>query len=488
VILAYGGISATLSAQNFGNPFVSAPSVIDNAPRASDAENRSQLPGDDVAFTTGLPFRPQPSNHSYNLKMGAVDMNFGSSVTLTWLDNILSVPSTGAFRREGDFELEPRIGVNLDWPINSTTDLRFDLGLGYRVALSHSQFDAIMISPDSIWHYEFYVEGVRVSVFDQMATVSQGSFQSQIVGNGSAGVVDFQRFQNTGGLSAAIPLDRYTSLSLGYSAATDIELGEQFASYDRITHAFTAALYRQIEPHLTVGLSANTSINSYFNTAANDSFGYGGGPLVQWAPSKFLSLSGGVHYNVFTFSNGATNAFAGSTEFRGFGYDFSLTHRLNKRMDHVLSFSKGLNYGLGNNYTEYTVYTYAYHWAMRSDLSFGFNASYGVTSPSGAGLVFIEPPVGSVFGPAGGPPQYVTFPGGNRLFLSPGWNNFGPGIIAIPIPGEEPSTLNLQASFNYTWTRHLSATMGYGHQRRFSNYPGREYYNNSVGVTLNYRF
>lgn len=470
--------------QSLGTPYFPSTSP---AAAYDDSQAEPAFAGDNFLANSSLPARPTGGDHRhYNLKFGSLEATFGASLTTTYQDNILLNPGGSGPRPEGDLTLNPEVHAGLFVPLSPRADVHLDLGVGYRFNVNHPGLDTLSIRPGSTLDYQWYVAGVRLFFFENMGTGSLASTQPELVGNGSTALVNFSRFQDNAGLTATIDAGRDASVSLGYNFGVDVGLDDQFSQLDRITHSVSAAWFEQVGPRLTVGLSSSAFLNDYLTAFQNDSQGYGLGPLIEWRPTRYLTISANGRFTDASFGSGG-GAIAGSTSFSGLTYDLSFRHTISRQLNYSFQFSKALNFGLGNNYNTETSYTGHLQWVFRQGWTGTLGVSFADFSPSGEAFSYIVPPPNSIF--VGQNPP-LLFPGGlgPPVVLPAGSVVVPGGLIAEPFAVEKPSFLSIPLSVQCVVNKHLTTSVGYSYQKRISNFASRQYENNLFFVTAGYQF
>lgn len=499
-----GGVLASLAAgrlgparaQSFFNPYT-APLPTAASLGAEAAEGGA---GDNFQIGRGMPYNPRrgAAPHNYNLKLGPVTGALSSSLAVSYTDNFNLVATANVTKPEGELTVNPSLGIAFQWPVTRSTTLQVDVGVGYVLYLNHPEFNrpSISVSPNSAFEYQFQVGDIRFTAFDRIGTSAQSSQFGQrtdLSGTGSSAAVQFQRISNTIGLSAAWQPTRYTTFSTSYGLDFDHGLGgDNFALSDRLTHTVSGAWHERLDRHWTAGLSASVFSNEYLKGIQNDSTGYGAGPVVTWQPSPFLNFSGSVRYNVGNARpTGMIRDTHGSS---GIGYDFSVNHVVNRRFSHGVTFSSGLDLGLGVNFNQSEAIGYRGSWQVSQSISLAFSANYGTTSQGGPGYDFYTPPPGSrtapnnpfaLAVPKGSSFPFPPFPSGTLALPSSNSSGFS---YLIPRPAESSEAYNFTLGTSFRLTRNLSASISYAHSIRLSALALRDFHQNTYSLSLGYRF
>ncbi|MFM8357421.1 MAG: outer membrane beta-barrel protein [Verrucomicrobiota bacterium] len=409
----------------------------------------------DFNLPQGLPYAPPQvaPRSAYNLKLGSALVNFYASVQSIYTDNALQAPEGGD--RQYDIRITPNLGASLAWQPNRNQSLRLDIGVGYQYSLQFSELNTLVFAPNSFLDYQFALGDVTFTLFN--ATSSGASTPPQVVGQANnPGSIDFNRLGNNLGLRAAWTPYQDLSFSGGYSFNINRGFNDAFAFQDLDQHGFNLGAFLRAHPQVTVGLSAGYSLFRFLESFQNDLNSWSVGPVVSYSPSENLSLSAQVGYSVV--DSQATGSLADSSDFSGFTYGGSVTHRITRNLSHALSGGFGVQPGVGSNFSEN--YNLAYTLSARVTEDLGVTAGFAWTSfqQSFTGLAVVA-----------------------RLVN---------GVVIL-----QPLSLSTRAEFylvnvgtSYQITPKLGSTLGYNYTWRASPVAAEEFTAHSVNLGLNYRF
>ena len=327
---------------------------------------------------------------------------------------------------------------------------------------------------------------MRLTVVDHIGTTGDSfSQRTDLTGTGSASAVQFRRLSNTIGLTAAWQPTRLYTVSSSYALDFDHGLGDSFGLADHLTHTFSTAVFRRLDSHWTVGLSASAFRNQYLEGIQNNSIGYGAGPTVTWQPSAYLNFSGSVRYNTAKAdSNGTIGDRNGSS---GAGYDFSVQHVINRHLNQALSVSSGIDLGVGVNFNNAFTINYRLGWQISKAMTLSFNASRAAISQSGAGydFVVITPDEGVIQDSLG----YILFNSAGGTTRLPTGTIVTPNrLLLIPRALEQTEAYTFGLGTGFQLTKRLNASVNYIHTLRLSNLPLHDYNQNTYTLSLGYRF
>lgn len=292
---------------------------------------------------------PYPRNYSagprdYNLRWGKLTGRLYGSVQTEFNDNINLADANA----ESDISFAPLIGIGFLWPLSEKNVLEFDIGVGYRAYLDHSELNSIHVSPDSRLTYQLRVLKAQVTVHDQFSVQVDPISRPEISGTGS--VFNYRRLNNDAGFTASWEAIRDVTFVGGYSYIIDRSLTDDFKSLDRDDHVAHLGVYRPLGSRVTLGLVTSYTITDFLEPVQNDGVSFSAGPHVSVRWSEFLSTDAGARFTTSEYDQSGT--IADTEDFTGITYYAGARHRLNSRMTHSIRISKNVNPGYGSNFTD----------------------------------------------------------------------------------------------------------------------------------------
>jgi hypothetical protein len=425
-------------------------------PNTPDTTVRITDPAYDLLVSDGLPYR-SPVNtpqQNFNLKLGRATASFYAALQVGYQNNALATP--GSSGRQDNILITPSVGTTIVYPINELNSFRIDLGVGYNINTEFPELNSLFISPASFIDYRIIVGEVLITLFNTTATPAQT--RPEIVGNGNPVAVDFNRIQNSTGVSAGWSWTEDTSVSGSYSYMFDKGFDDSYGIADSSTHGFSTGVFHRLTPRLTLGLSGSYSILTFSENFQNDMTSWGVGPVISVRPTEFINLSVSVRYTVSTFEQ--NGAIADTSEFDGLTFSFAAGHQLTRNINHSVFASSGIQPGLGSNFSEQLSAGYALGWQFhpRMGLNFGFN--YTDVQQSGAANTTVPVIVNGV-------------------------------LLNIPVTfltNEKVQLYNFTLGTGYQFSPKLNGSLGYGLNLRNSDQTDRDVDEHSVFLGLSYRF
>src|SRR5436305_4173280 len=191
----------------------------------------------------------------YNLLLGPVRFRVGASVSGEYNDNVTYAETN----EQDDFIVTPNLSLDMIWPITQLNTLRLDLGVGYSFYLDHSQYDTdtILIAPKSQIAFDIFVADFRINIHDRMQ-LQQDPIQEGALSN----VVDYGRFENTGGISVLWDLNKAV-VTLGYDHYTYISTTDAFDYLSRNAEELSGTAQIAATSTTGVGVESYAVFNHY---------------------------------------------------------------------------------------------------------------------------------------------------------------------------------------------------------------------------------
>ena len=329
--------------------------MIDQA-KAQGIE-RESLSGESIAAQ----LRQSSVSPNYNLKIGPVGIRLDASLTTSYSDNI----NLSKAERIGDFTTTPSVGLNAHWAVSDLNTLDFHMGIGYQTYLSHSQYNSILLSPDSEANFNFFVAEVAINVHDSFSYQQDPTQIGQL-----SNTVRLSRFQNDAGVSATWDAGSFV-LTLGYDH-TNFWVTD--STYDYLTNqsdSISPRVSYKINESIQTGLEGGFSDVRYEQSFQNDYKTLTVGPFVTAEVSKNLSINarGGGYFS--DYANGGGNG--DSENVSSFYASAGLTHRINDALTESVTAGREYIPGLTSNFTERIYTNYTLTWQATNYLNLGGN-------------------------------------------------------------------------------------------------------------------
>jgi len=231
----------------------------------------------------------------YNLLLGPVRFRVGASVGVEYNDNVTYAETN----TQDDFIVTPNLTLDAIWPITQLNTLRLDLGIGYSFYLDHSQYntDKILIAPKSQIGFDIFVGDFRINIHDRMQ-LQQDPIQEGALSN----VVDYGRFENTGGVSVLWDLNKLL-FQLGYDHYNFVSTTSVFDYLNRNSEIFQGSAAFIVNPTITVGAEGNAVFTRYDQSVLNDNEDYSVGGFVEVELTNNLKARAAGGYQWINFDH-----------------------------------------------------------------------------------------------------------------------------------------------------------------------------------------
>jgi hypothetical protein len=385
---------------------------------------------------------PEPTKYNpYHLNWGPLKGRLYGAVQFEYNDNI-SLGDKGS--RVSDFYITPNVGVGFEWLLAQGQALRFDLGLGYRWYLKHSELNSVIITPSTHARFDFRVGPVKMNVHDSFTTSIDPLTQAQVGATtvNTNALLNYRRIINTLGIGADWQASRYVGVQAGYDWKIDRSFTDQLRFVDHDEHTFSGGVYAQPTPRLRVGLNGAYTIVDYRQNIQNNATIWSIGPSAEYKITDQISVNGSVGYTATSFDKPSlanTNSVADTSNFRSIAYQAGVNHRFSPQWYHGVSVSRGASLGIGNNFADHTA------------------VQYGIVGQVAAPLTL-----------------QATFT----------WED----IKVSGLAGEKANRYIFYLGARYRLTQAWNAGLGYSYALKDSNVPGADYYQNRVTLDLTRQF
>jgi hypothetical protein len=387
-----------------------------------------------------------------NLRVGPVLLRVDANFSAEYVDNVNLDQS-----KLDDVILTPSVGVTAIWPMTRQNTLRFRTSIGYSKYINNPALDRqnLLISPDSALSFDVYVGDFRFNFHDQF------SFQQETVSQGSlGGLAQLPRFINTIGASVlwdmndviwTLGYDHYDFITVGDAANSQGAIAQNFGQLDHTTDQVATSASFKLSSVAIGGFEIVGATSNYPDAATANFSSLTLGPYLEYqlTPYTHLFVSGG--YKAYSRDSGAlgsttTTTFGGAGGSQnGYYVNVSFIHTLNRYFRDRLDFGHNDEVDAYNGRARTDFVRYSGTWQVNRKLSLGFGLFYDN----------VDQISGNLF--TNGLPEKFWRAGGS---LSTG----------------------------YRLTENLDVSLAYRYTKKDSNIPQFSYSQNSVTISLGYRF
>lgn len=290
--------------------------------------------------------REDVSHIPYNLMLGPIRFRLSATVGVEYNDNI----NFAEVNKEDDVIIRPNVNVNAIWPITQLNTLRLDLGLGYAFYLDHSNADTngVLISPNSQIAFDVFVGDFRINVHDRMS-LQQDPVQEGALSN----VVDYGRFENTGGVSVLWDLNKIL-LTLGYDHYNYVSTVSDFDYLNRNAEILSGTADFMVTPTIGIGPEGNAVFTRYDQSVLSNSTDYSVGGFVEAEITNNLKVRVAGGYQRIDFDHNFVNfsgmLFPDHKDLSDYYVNCLIGHRINAVISQSVSAGHENQLGVNSNY------------------------------------------------------------------------------------------------------------------------------------------
>ena len=384
----------------------------------------------------------------YNLKLGPVRFSLDANAGLEFIDNI----SYSEHNRESDEVVRLALNIRAMYAITRLNTIQLDLGIGFVHYIQHpdATTDDLFITPGSEIAFNLYVADIfRINFHDSFALLQDPVDQPDL-----SNVTDFGRFVNTVGVTVVADFNTVV-LTAGYDHFNYVSLNSDYDFLNRSSESFLLSAVYKLAPRTFIGVEGNAAITNYDQDVQNGDTGGSVGGYFDFTFNTYIRviLRGGYQYASFDHSYEVFNEFSGNganfalgTQFRDkqelndFYYNVTINHRINAYVTESVTAGRENDLGLTSNFITENYVRYNVAWRAYNNLSVGGDAFYENDQESGG------------------------------LF------------------DESLQRFGATGTLGYQFNLKLSASVYYGYLRKDSEVADRSYYQNTVGVNVDYKF
>ncbi|MEO6971212.1 MAG: outer membrane beta-barrel protein [Chthoniobacterales bacterium] len=341
--------------------------------RAQDAV-RPSLAGEAAAEARRQSIEQIP----YNLLLGPVRFRFSVTTGIEYNDNI----NLAETNKQDDIIIRPQFNIDAIWPVTQLNTLRLDLGLGYSFYLNHPDADTngVIIAPGSQLAFDIFVQDFRINVHDRFSLQQDPVAQIQL-----SNVVDYGRFENTGGVSVLWDLNKAV-LTFGYDHYTYVSTTNAFSYLDRNAEELTFSAYFALTSTTGAGLETTAVYNYYDQAVLNNSVTYSVGPFVETQLTNYLKLRASAGYQFINFDSGGL--VRDTSDGSDFYANLLLSHRINAAISQTLAAGHESQLGVNSNFVVLNYVRHTATWNIINHVLLATEAFYEDGDDSGG--VFSE--------------------------------------------------------------------------------------------------
>ena len=305
--------------------------------------------------------RAQNANQPYNLRMGPVQIRAEADLTVQANDNI----GFNKDDRQADIIMTPMGILHGRYNISDLNALTFNIGVGYQAYMFNSQYDSVIIAPDSQINFNVFVGDCTINFHDAFSYQQDPTQIGQL-----SNQVRLSRFQNDAGIAAKWDLNDYL-LEVDYDHAN---LWVTQSAYDYLTNqsdTVSPTVTWKLNETLSTGLQASFSDTRYEKSFQNDNTSESLGPFVKATVSNFLSVSAAAGGFFTQYDHGGGNG--DSSDVTSYYGNVGVTHQITQFLSESITAGKEYLPGLTSNYTQRIYVNYGDQWNATKEISVSSN-------------------------------------------------------------------------------------------------------------------
>jgi len=370
--------------------------------------------------------RQQLEDLPATIKCGDYKLQLQPSLGMTWSDNI----RYSDMYKESDVILRPVLDMKSMYPISAYNALNFSVGVGYEAFLQHSDYNRLVVEPGSELAWNLFVRDFRFNIHERFSYEADPGRLSVL-----SDLPTFGGFYNNVGPSVLWDL-KDVNLSLGYDFQRFLSSAGDYEYLDRFTHLVVGRVALKVHPSVNLGVETTVSDTTYDHPYLNDNTGLSGGVYARWQVTEQMTLRPRMGYAYYSFLSGPVYD---QPSVDGYYWGLDFEHQVNQSFRYVLSGHRELLPGIYANILDF--------WQGRLQADW------------------------RVF-------RKVTLRGG---FV------YEVGKETAGFTGDDYDRFGFNCGISYGLTQRLSTSLGYNLYIKDSITPVRDYTQNRITLTLNYR-
>jgi hypothetical protein len=337
---------------------VFAATTMNFANRANAQEmGRSSETGENLAEQ----LQQSNANQTYNLRLGPVGLRAEGDLTMTFNDNI-GLNKSG---RIADMIVTPMGVIHGRWEVSDLNTLTFNLGVGYQAYLFNSQYNCLLLAPDSEASFNFFVGDVAINLHDAFSYQQDPTQVGQL-----SNQTRLSRFQNDVGVSAKWDLSDVV-LSADYDHANFWVMQSIYNYLTNQSDAISPKVTIKLNDTISTGVSATVSDVRYEQSFENDYVTESVGPFVTATLTNFLSLNAQAGGYLSQYDRGGRNG--DNSDVSSYYVSGGVNHRINEAFTESLTAGREYLPGLTSNFTERLYANYTDTWQATKWITAGAN-------------------------------------------------------------------------------------------------------------------
>jgi opacity protein-like surface antigen len=366
-------------------------------------------------------------NQFYNLKLGPLQFTFEGGAFGAWNDNISTSEDA-----ESDFLVGPSISAQGVWPISPKNTLQFSVGAAYHKYIEHSELDRFTIRPDTALEFNVFVKDFRINFHDRLSYSLDPIDFGQV-----SGEAEYGGLENTAGIAVDWDLNKVI-LTVGYDHFNFVPGTSAAGQEGRSAELFNARGAIELNAALSTGPEISAGFTDYSEMFHNDNRHFSAGWFLDWKASEYVTIRPRGGYVLYAFDSGG--AIGNTPDVKSFYAGLGVSHRATQYLSHSLDAGHEVQSGIRSDALELYYARYSLNWQFLRNMALRASAFYEMGSDADAATA------------------------------------------------EDYDRVGFQVGTGYQLTRNLGLNLTYQFTLKNSDAALRDYRQNVVSLSLNYRF
>ncbi len=304
----------------------------------------------------------------YDHTTSSLSYRLGAGLAFEYTDNA----NLSGSNADEDFSVKTTLSSGMTWNVSENTRLGVTASVGYSHYFNDSDRSGLdfSLSPtaDNNIGFEIFAGDWMIYLYDNFG-VRTDPIRDATVSNED----EIVEFSNTAGAQAVYNMGQ-SSISAGYAFKKNLFRDSKFEDSDRSSHLFHAGYQNQLNAVLTVGLESSASLSIYDSGKQNDMVVYTLGPNVQWLPTDVISITAGGGPSWITYSANDTGL---TPDDRSSFYLYAkIDHRFSEFAYHSLAANRSTASATQSSDNESLSFDYSLNLDIIVDTSLTFSAFY----------------------------------------------------------------------------------------------------------------
>ncbi len=325
----------------------------------------------------------QSSLEHYNVKIGPIPFRFGAGVEFQFSDNV----DLSKTNKLADLSVVPHVDMYGGIRLSPNNTLSIQLGIGYIWNLNRPELDRVLtnasvgLDSDSGISFDIKVGGFRINIHERPAIPRQ---QFDLITQRNA--LQYSQFTNMAGVTIFWDVNSRLNATLQYDHLNVISLRSEVENLDQSSELLSASATYQVNDAISIGIQTSASLINYKRKFLNESKNYDAGLTFAARASHNVILRIIAGYQLGDFGSGGS--IGDATDLRDWYFRISVTHSINRYLNHSMSFGHESQVGTASNSTEVDYFRHQVNVPLLRTL--GLGTIFSIDSAKESGGTFAQ--------------------------------------------------------------------------------------------------